>query len=76
MIFGECVQAKSFQSCPTPCDSVDYSLPGSSIHGIPQAGILEWVAIPLPGDFPDPEIEPVSLMSPALTSGFLITSTT
>ena len=34
------------QSCPTLCDPVDYSPPGSSIHGIIQARILEWVAIP------------------------------
>ena len=33
------------QSCPTLCDPVDCSLPGSSIHGIFQARILEWVAI-------------------------------
>ena len=33
------------QSCPTLCDSVDCSLPGSSIQGILQARILEWVAI-------------------------------
>ena len=33
------------QSCPTVCDPVDYSPPGSSIHGILQARILEWVAI-------------------------------
>ena len=34
------------QSCPTLCGSMDYSPPGSSIHGILQARILEWVAIP------------------------------
>ena len=34
------------QSCPIFCDHVDYSLPGSSLHGIFQARILEWVAIP------------------------------
>ena len=34
-----------FQSCLTLCDPVDYSLPGSSVHGILQARILEWVAI-------------------------------
>ena len=34
------------QSCSTLCDPTDYSLPGSSLHGILQAGILEWVAIP------------------------------
>ena len=36
------------QSCPTLCDPVDCSLPGSSVHGIFQAIVLEWVAIPLP----------------------------
>ena len=34
------------QSCPTVCDPVDCSTPGSSIHGISQARILGWVAIP------------------------------
>ena len=34
------------QSCPALCDPMDYSLPGSSVHGILQARILEWVAIP------------------------------
>ena len=34
------------QSCPTLCDLMDYSLSGSSVHGILQAKILEWVAIP------------------------------
>ena len=33
------------QSCPTLCDPMDCSLPGSSVHGIIQARILEWVAI-------------------------------
>ena len=33
------------QSCPTPCDLMDCSPPGSSVHGILQARILEWVAI-------------------------------
>ena len=33
------------QSCPTLCNPVDCSLPGSSVHGIIQARILEWVAI-------------------------------
>ena len=33
------------QSCPTLCDPIDWSLPGSSVHGIFQARILEWVAI-------------------------------
>ena len=34
------------QSCPTLCDPMDCSPPGSSVHGILQARILEWVAIP------------------------------
>ena len=34
------------QSCLTLCDPMDYSLPGSSGHGILQARILEWVAFP------------------------------
>ena len=37
--------AKSLQSCPTLCDPIDGSPPGSSIHGILQARTLEWVAI-------------------------------
>ena len=39
------VHAKLLQSCPTLCDCMDCSPPGSSVHGISQAGILEWVAI-------------------------------
>jgi len=37
--------AKSLQSCPTLCDPIDSSPPGSSVPGILQARILEWVAI-------------------------------
>jgi len=37
---------------------MDCSPPGSSLRGIPQARILEWVAIPFSGDLPDPGIEP------------------
>ena len=37
--------AKSLQSCPTLCDPIDSPLPGSSVSGILQARILEWVAI-------------------------------
>ena len=40
------VCAQSLQSCPTLCDPMDCSLPGSSVHGILQARILEWVAMP------------------------------
>ena len=37
--------AKSLQSCPTLSDPIDCSLPGSSIPGIFQARVLEWIAI-------------------------------
>ena len=37
--------AKSLQSCLTLCDPIDSSPPGSSVHGIFQARVLEWVAI-------------------------------
>ena len=37
--------AKSLQSCPTLCDPIDSSPPGSPNHGIFQAGVLEWVAV-------------------------------
>ena len=40
------VSAKSLQSCLTLCDPMDCSLPGSSVHGILQARILEWVVMP------------------------------
>jgi len=49
---------------------MDCSPPGSSVHGLLQARILEWVAIPTPGNLPDPGIEPVS---PALAGGFFTT---
>ena len=54
------VCVKSLQSCLTLCDPMDCSLPGSSVRGILQAGILEWVAIPSPGDLSHPGIEPGS----------------
>ena len=42
------IAAKSLQSCPTLCDPMDCSPPGSSIHGIFQATVLEWVPLPSP----------------------------
>ena len=59
------------QSCLTPCDPVDCSPPGSSVHGILQARILEWVAISFSrGYLPDPGLEPRSptLQADALSS--------
>ena len=59
-----CVYA---QSCPTLSDPINCGPPGSSVHGIFQARILEQVAFPPPGDLPDPGIKPTS---PALAGGF------
>ena len=42
----QCVRAKSLQPCPTLYNFMDYILPGSSVHGILQARIVEWAAIP------------------------------
>ena len=45
MIERRCVRTKSLQSCLTLYNPMDQSLPGSSVHGILQARILEWVAM-------------------------------
>ena len=52
MVLHAC--AKSLQTCMTLCNPVDCSPPGSCVHGILQARILEWVAAPPPGGPPDP----------------------
>ena len=50
------MHAKSLQLCLTLWDPMDYSLPGSAIHGIQQARILEWVTMPSSlGIFPTQE---------------------
>ena len=64
-----CMHAQSPQSCLTLCNPMDYSLPGSSVHGILQARRLERVAISSSRD-PDPGIKPASFMSLALADKF------
>ena len=49
---------------------MDCSPPGSSVHGIFQAGILELLPLPPSGDLPNRGIKPESLVSPALVGGF------
>ena len=44
--FGQPSKVNVVQSCPALCDPLDYSLPGSSVHGILQDRILECVAVP------------------------------
>ena len=62
----------SHQSCPTLWDLMNCSPPGSSVHGILQARILEWVGCHSlsPGDLPNPGIEPrsPSLLADSLPS--------
>ena len=41
-----CMCAKSLQWCPTLCDPIEYSPAGSSVHGILQARVLEWISMP------------------------------
>ena len=57
------------QSHVTLCDPMNCSPPGSSVHGILQARILEWTAIPSLGHLPNPEIEP---RSPAFQADSLL----
>ena len=62
------------QLCPTPCNPMDCSLPGSSVHGIFQARIQEWVAISSSRGSFQTRIEPASLASPALSGGLFTTA--
>ena len=45
IVFSAAAAAKMRQLCPTLCDPIDGSLPGSSVPGIPQTRTLEWVAM-------------------------------
>ena len=61
------------QLCLTFCDPVDCSPSGSSVRGIFQGRILEWVVISSSRDLPDPWIKPVFLTASALASRFSTT---
>ena len=67
------VSAKSPQLRPTLRNSMDWTLPGSSVPGILQARMLEWTDVPPPGGLPHPGIQ--SLSSPILAGGFFTSST-
>ena len=73
-VFPSLVRVKSLQSCPTLCDPMDCSLLGSSVHGILQARILEWVGMPTSRDLPNPGMEPASPAAPALQADSLLLS--
>ena len=59
------------QSCLTLCNTMNCIPPGSSVYGILQARIQEWVAVPSAS----PGIKLTSFTSPALAGGFFTTST-
>ena len=69
-----CVHAKSLQLCPTLCDPIDCSPPGS-VHGILQARILEWVVMPSSRGSSQPRNQPMSPAAPALQADSLLLST-
>ena len=58
------------QSYPALCNPMHCSLPRSSAHGIFQATTLGWVATSYSGDLPNPGIEPMSFVTPALAGRF------
>ena len=68
--------AKSLQSYLTPCDRTDCSLPDSSVHGILQARILQWVAMPSCRGSSQTRDPTHFLTSPALAGGFFTTRAT
>ena len=72
-----CLRAKVTQSCPALCDPMDCSPPGSSVHGILQARILEWVARPSSRGTSRPRNRThVSYVSRISSGGFFKTSAT
>ena len=73
ILFPSDVHAKS---CLSLCDPMICSPPGSSVHGILQARIVEWVAMSFSRDLPNPGIKPASLTSPTFASGSFTSSAT
>ena len=69
-------RAKSLQSCLTLCDPVDHSPPGSSVHGILQARILEWIVMPSFRGSSQPRVELKAFAPPAFVDEFFTTSAT
>ena len=67
---SESVKVLIPQPCPTLCNPMGCRPPGSSVHGILQARIIEWLPFPSPGDLLDPGIK---LVSPALAGRFFTT---
>ena len=70
------MHAESLQSCLTFCNPIDCSPLGFSVCRILQQECWSGLPFPPSGDLPNPGIEPVSLMSPALAARFFTTSIT
>ena len=67
-----CVEV--LQSCPTLCDPMDYNPPDSSVHGILQARILEWIALSFSrGSSQARDQTHIACVSPASAGRFLTT---
>ena len=61
------------QSCPTLCDPMNCSPPGSSVHGISRQEYWSGLPCPTPGNLLNPGIEPASPAFPALAGRFFTT---
>ena len=72
-VFLHCVVVFQSLSCVRLCNPMGWSQPESSVYGISQARILQWVAISFSGDLPDSGIEPASPGYLVLASGFFTT---
>ena len=70
MYLHACMHA---QLCTTLCNPMNYSPPGSSIHGLPRQEYQSALPFLSSGDLPYPGIEPMSLASPALAGRFFTT---
>ena len=70
------VHAKLLQLCPTLCNPIDRCPPGSSIHGILQARILDWVTMPSSRAYSQPRDQTHVSWSPALAGESFTTRTT
>ena len=71
------MRAETLQLCPTLCDPMNYSPPQAPLSmGFSRPVYWSGLSCPPPGDFPNPGIEPVSLMFPALPDGLSTTHAT
>ena len=70
------VHAKSLQSCPTVCNLMDWSPPGSSVHGDSPGKNTEWVAMPSSRGSSQSRDQTKVSYSPALAGGFFTTAAT